>query len=255
MVDINYELISAADYENLPIDPDACFVALDDICQRNMNRMIDQDTSHEFDTAIRMQYMTTMAAYAKECGIDEVISAYSEPYDFQGFTKFSLAVKGTVARIRFRNRTVNRTSSVLLLQNTKTKIEHYILRLNEAIDNSDLPAHRKESLSQKLEELRSELNQPRLGFAKTFTVLSLILAGLGSATTVSADGPAAVTHIMRLIGVDRQTEEEAAQRLSPPPKALPAPTHPHPTKPQHAHQANRRPTPPRVGDLDGEIPF
>jgi hypothetical protein len=258
MVDVNYELISAADYENLPIDPDACFVALDDICQSNMNRMIDQDTSSDFDTSIRMQYMTTMAAYAKECGIDEIVSAYTEPYDFQAFASFSLAVKGAVARIRFRNRTANRTSSVLLLQNTKTKIEHYISRLKEAIEQSDLPIHRREALCQKLEELRAELNQPRLSFVKTFTVLSLILAGLGSATTVSADGPTAVTHIMRLIGLDRQTEEEAAHRLAPPPKALPAPVHPHTTKPLPPHLAARRPIQPispKGGDLDDEIPF
>ena len=102
MADVNYELISAADYETLPIDPDACFVALDDICQSNMNRMIGEDSSNQFDTSIRMQYMATMAAYAKECGIDEVVSAYSEPYDLRAFTAFSLAIKGAVARIRFR---------------------------------------------------------------------------------------------------------------------------------------------------------
>src|SRR3984885_7785528 len=102
MVDVNYELISAADYETLPIDPDACFVALDDICQSNINPMIGEDSSNQFDTSIRMQYMATMAAYAKECGIDEVVSAYSEPYDLRAFTAFSLAIKGAVARIRFR---------------------------------------------------------------------------------------------------------------------------------------------------------
>jgi len=53
--------------------------------------------------------------------------------------------------------------------------------------------------------------------------LSLVLSGLGSATTVAADGATAVSNIMKLIGMDKESEEEAVSRLSPPPKALPAP--------------------------------
>jgi hypothetical protein len=248
---LSYDLVTAADYENLPIDPEECFLALEDICQRSMNRMIDENSSNDFDSAVRMQYVTTVTAYAQECGIDEVVAAQPSQYDYNEFAKFSLAVKGAVARIRFRNRAVLRSTSVLLLQNTKTKIDHYITRLREAIENSDLPSERKASLCKKLEELRSELSQPRLGFSKTFTVLSLILAGLASTTTISADGPSAVTHIMRLIGVDRETEEAAAQRLMPPPKALPAPivdAKP-PIKPNASWST--RPT----DDLDDEIPF
>jgi hypothetical protein len=220
-----------------------------------MNRMISEDSSGQFDTTIHMQYMATMTAYAKECCIDEVVSAYCEDYSNQGFTAFSLAVKGAVARIRFRHRTVNRTSSVLLLPNTKPKIEHYISRLKEIIENSDLPSHRRDLLCERLEEFRRELNQPRLGFVKTLTVLSLVLASLGSATTVAAEGQTAVTHIMRLIGLDRQTEEEEAQRLAPPIKALPPPAHHNPTKHHPTRQTSRQPAPPQGGDLDDEIPF
>jgi hypothetical protein len=260
---LSYELISAADYEHLPEDPEECFVALEDICQRNMNRMIDENTSNDFDTAVHLQYTATVTGYAKECGISEIVQ--SSNFDFHGesayqdFAKFQLAVKGAVARIRFKNRTVLRSSSVLLLQNTKTKIDHYISRLREIIENSDLPADRQDALCKKLEELRGELHQPRLSFIKAFTVLSLVLAGLGSATTVSADAPHAVTNIMRLIGLDRQTEEAAARRLAPPPKALPAPaTHAHPPGKPQAPPSTRQRTyaaPPRGGDLDDEIPF
>jgi hypothetical protein len=252
MSELSYDLVSAADYENLPIDPEECFLALEDICQRSMNRMIDENSSSDFYAAVRMQYVTTVTAYAQECGIDEIVKAQPTQYDYNEFAKFSLAVKGATARIRFRNRAVLRSTSVLLAQNTRTKIDHYISRLREAIENSDLSSERKAVLCKKLEELRSELSQPRLGFIKTFTVLSLILAGLSSATTISADGPNAVTNIMRLIGTDRETEEAAAQRLMPPPKALPAPpiARVKPPVREHAGWDARA-----SSDVDDEIPF
>jgi hypothetical protein len=245
----NYDLVSPADYDHLPIDPEECFVALDDICQRNMNRMLDEHSSGDFDAAVRTQYVTTITAFAQECGISEIVAAQPTRYDYEEFGNFALAVKGAVARIRFRNRASTRNSSVLLAQNTKTKIEHYIGRLKDVIESSDLPVERRQALCQKLEELRAELAAPRLSFVKTFTVLSLILAGLASATTVLADGPAAITHIMQLIGQDRETEEAAAQRLAPPRKALPAPN---PTTPSPARKA---PTWEPAGNLDDEIPF
>lgn len=246
----NYDLISPGDYDHLPIDPEECFVALDDICQRNMNRMIDENSSSDFYSTVRMQYAATITAFAQECGISEIVAAQPSRYDYEEFGRFVLAVKGAVARIRFRNRASTRSSSVLLAQNTKTKIDHYIGRLKDVIENSDLSAERRRALCQKLEELRAELAEPRLSFVKTFTVLSLILAGLSSATTIAAEGPAAVTHIMQLIGLDRETEEAAAQRLAPPLKALPAPR-PAVFLPTKQVVPSWEPT----GDLDDEIPF
>ena len=90
---MNYELVSAADYENLPIDPQACFAALDDICQRNMNCMINENSSNDFDTAVRMQYMATMAGYARECAIAEVEQAYLDRKTI-ALTKFGFDYKG-----------------------------------------------------------------------------------------------------------------------------------------------------------------
>jgi hypothetical protein len=77
-------------------------------------------------------------------------------------------------------------------------------------------------------------------------VLSMVLVGLGSATIIAADGPTAVTHIMRLIGVDKESEDTAVSRLAPPQKSLPAP----PQKPPPV-RVNARP----AATLDDEIPF
>ena len=83
-------------------------------------------------------------------------------------------------------------------------------------------------------------------------VLSVVVAGLANATTIAADGQAAVTHIVRLVGIDKQSGDAALSRLASPPKALPAP----PRTPAHVR---KQPAPSREagngGDLDDEIPF
>jgi hypothetical protein len=93
----------------------------------------------------------------------------------------------------------------------------------------------------------------RLSFGKTMAVLSCVVAGLSSlasATTIAAEGQTAITSIMHLIGVDKESEDAATSRLTPPQKALPAP----PVKtvspsPGNAPQWNASP------DLDDDIPF
>jgi hypothetical protein len=72
-----------------------------------------------------------------------------------------------------------------------------------------------------------EIEKPRLGFGKTMAVLSCVVVGLSgiaaNATTIAAEGHTAITNIMRLIGVDKESEDAATSRLMPPQKSLPAP--------------------------------
>ncbi len=130
---------------------------------------------------------------------------------------------------------------------TRTKIEHYISRIRDVVAKSDMDAGRKRDLNKKLDELVSELTGHRLSFAKSMAILAAVMATMGSVVTISADGPSAVAHIMQLIGEDKATEETAARRLAPPPKALPAPPKP---------GTFGRPPPRSLPDeLDDDIPF
>ena len=79
-----------------------------------------------------------------------------------------------------------------------------------------------------------------------------MLLGLGSATTIAAEGPVAVNNIMKLLAADKETEDAARLRLAPPQKALPMP----PAKTAvPASGGGLSWDAPRGGDLDDEIPF
>lgn len=221
---MSFGLISEDEYATLPDDDEQCFVEFENICRRNMTRMIGDDTTPAFDRNVRDQYMAAVAAVAAECNIPNVIfQPTSGEEAYENFGRFSLAVQGEVARIRIRLRGERHPYSVLLTASTRTKIEHYISRIRDVVARSDLDPEQKRRLGEKLDSLAGELGSQRLSLAKTMALLAGVMATLGSAVTIAADGQSAVAHIMQLIGEDKATEDEAARRLAPPPKALPSP--------------------------------
>jgi hypothetical protein len=132
---MSYELISEEEYASLPEEDDRCFVEFENICRRNMTRMIDENTSGEFDREVRAQYMAAVAAVARECHILNVDYDPAKQDNFNEiFGRFSLAVQGEVARIRIRLRGMRHPYSVLLTGSTRTKIEHYISRIRDAVE-------------------------------------------------------------------------------------------------------------------------
>ena len=194
-----------------------------------MMQMINDQSNGNFDRSVQAQYMAAVSSVAVECGLTGLsrrIPAENSDSFYEEFREFSLAVQSEVARIRIRGRRSRNSALVQLTDNTRTKIKHYISRLRDTIDKSDLPDARKRTLHDKLDELLDELGKRRLNLGKTMAVLSMVLVGLGSATTIAAEGPSAITYIMKLIGMDKESEDAAVSRLAPPPKALPAPPPP-----------------------------
>jgi hypothetical protein len=246
---MDYDLISEDEYASLPDEDDRCFVEFEKICRRNMIRMLDQESSGDFNQAVRQQYMAAVSAVAQECNIPNI---HYEPETgsrfWEQFDLFSLAVQGEVARIRIRLRGQRHPYSVSLTGSTRTIIEHYISRIRDLVSKSDMDVDRKRRIEDKLDELLSELTKQRMSFAKTLAILLTLTTSLAAVTTIAADGQSAIAHIMQLIGQDKETEDEAAKRLAPPPKALPAPqNNPASRRASVRHSATR--------DLDDEIPF
>jgi hypothetical protein len=233
-----YLLITATDYESLPAEDDEeSFLALEAICRRNLERLSSGQSISQIGS-LRESYMAIVFNAASECGISDL--TYSRTGNVNDrFAQFVTDVDGLVARLRLRGRRRSGPYSVQLTTNTRTKIEHQVSRLRRMIEESDLPESRKRALLAKLDELSQEIaNSRRVSFGKILACLGPVLAAVAGLTTISADGPNAVSNIITLISKDKETEDNALQRLAPPPKALPAPLPP----PEPAH-------------LDDDIPF
>jgi hypothetical protein len=114
---MNFELISAEEFDSLSEDDEQCFVEFEAICRRNMNRMMSNETSRDFDRSLQAQYMASVSSVAVECDIiilSVPIPAENDDNFYDEFSKFSLAVHGEVARIRIRGRKSRNSVSVQL---------------------------------------------------------------------------------------------------------------------------------------------
>lgn len=258
------QLVSDDDYNDLPEDDDQCFAAFEGKIRASMTEKLDNDDrSGDYSQSIRSQYMAAVYSVALECGITAIpMPQFDNIQNFyEMFNLFELAVQGEVARIRIRGRRAVGATSVQLIDNTKTIIHHHVSRLRDAIIAADLPPDRKKALKKRLDDLIEELEKRRLNLGKVMLTLGYVVAGLAGATTIAAEGPAALINvqtaviaIIKEVGGDKMSEDTAAQRLAPPPKALPAPPLP-PARAAVARAKGPSWDTPKSADLDDEIPF
>jgi hypothetical protein len=248
----HYDLIATEDYAGLPDDPEQCFVEIEAICRRNLTRILDSpDSSADVAKAVMATYMSIIAATGTECGVANLdFNPAGDLWD--EYATFSITVQGIVARIQIRHRGARNPYSVQLTARAKGRVEIEIAKLRQTISaESALDDGIKSALNRKLDELVAEMNSgTRLNFGKVFATLAFTAATLAAVTTISADGPQAIANIMKLIGAEKLTEEDAVKRLTPPPKLLEGP------------KKQTKPSPPTVftrrdfaSDLDDDIPF
>lgn len=249
---MNYELISAEDYDNLPEEPDLKFVEIDRICRRNLTEMINEHTGDHFDEMVRLQYMTTLAASAAELGIPDIEYPHGEDHPSNYIHSFMLAVSGAVTRIRLRAGGRAAPYSVRLGVRTKAQIQLKIQQLRAIIEEAEMPESKRKALLGQLDKLNNELAETRLSFAQTMKILAAVSVGVCAGTSFLADAPQAIATITRLIGADKEIEEAEAKRIGigPERKLLPSPQTAEP--PPRTIAAG---TGTAHDDLDDEIPF
>lgn len=216
---MDYELISDDDYDTLPVEPEKRFVALEKICRSNMMAMISNDTPVVHDSELRIQYMTIVAASAEQLGINGI--NYVDHFDTveKDLREFTRLVTGVTTKIRLRNSSGRDALSVKLANRTKGLIEDQLTKLKASVTESTLSEDKKLRLLGKIEEFRDELHKERLRFGVSLAVLASIGAMVGGGTAFLADGPAAISTITHLIGLDKESEDAAILRLQGPPKA------------------------------------
>ncbi len=239
---MSHDLISDDDYDNLPDSPDEQFIAIESICRRNMAKLITEQTPGTYDNMVRLSYMSTVFAAAEELGFNSLFPFQNANTPIEAFDDFLLSANSLVTRLRIRRAGKKSSTSVQLANKTRGLIELQIRRLHEIIANSDLPAERKKVLKSKLDDLLSEVSSPRVSFGKVMAILAHIGVGVGLSTGFLADAPEAITTITKLIGVDKEAEDQEVRRLGPPPK------------PKQLTSQNIEASPIR-SEYDDEIPF
>lgn len=218
------ELLKKEDFDEPPDDLEECFIVMEQKCRdATVRALAVADNNNDLAQIVMLDYMAVVSAAAAECGVAD-LSYEAGDRIWSEYEDFSRAVQGLVARIRIRKRGKRADAeAVQLTMSAKAKIEVQISKLRTVIAQSDLHIDQKQSIDKKLDELLNDVrNSPKLGFGKTFATLAFLTASIAGLTTISADGPQAIQNIMRILGVEKRTEDEAMKRLAPPQKLLTA---------------------------------
>ncbi|MEG3087728.1 hypothetical protein [Sphingomonas sp. PB4P5] len=243
-----YDLIPEEPYDNLPQEPNDQFAVLVRIAQRNLGRLLDNSNSNDFSVEIRSQFISIVSGIADALGIEGLPPIGKDLADYNQYQMFQVYLAGLVAKVRLQGQLVARPLSVELGRVTKAKIQQQIDQLRRSIDDSDLDDTKKAALSDKLDDLQAELDKKRLSFARTMAIAASIMTIVGGGTAALANGPKAaetVMDIIRLVGEDKEKEEQERLRLLPPPKALP----------DYSVAAVEPGRSSFVDDLDDDVPF
>lgn len=209
---------------------------------------ISHETGEEFDSLLRLQYMTIVSSAAQELGVEGVYYVDQFNNIRENLDEFIRITSGVVARIRLRGSSGHDGLSVRLANRTKGIIEDELAKVRTAVINSELEDDSKKRLFKKIEDFRSELHKDRLRFGPSMAILGAIAAGVVGTTTLLADAPSAVTTIISLIGKDKELEDTEMKRLGPTtPKML--------IEDQSRDPSEKTSRYRKGDDLDDDIPF
>lgn len=216
------DLISIDEYENLPDEPEAQFVALEGICRKNFYKAVSGASGAD-SRLLHLNYMSTIAAIAETLDINFPFK--SNEVNINNFEYFQIVTSSLVAKFNLKNAGIRNPNSVRLQSRTRNLIEIEVQNLRKIISESNLPEDRIKVLLKKLDELVLEINRNRMNFGKVFAILAFVGAGLTQTTTFVIEAPEAIAKITAYVGEDKEAENQEILRLRPPqkPKQLPAP--------------------------------
>ncbi|MCF3593479.1 hypothetical protein LZG00_05660 [Rhodobacteraceae bacterium LMO-12] len=220
---MQYELATDADFSALPLEPRDRFLALEAICRRNLNQLINQDSTLESDRLIRLQYMRMVASAAEELKVEGVrFPVEADPAS--KFDDFLINIAGITTKLRLSGTRIGDPNSVAIRFEVVGLVKEQIRVLKHTIMSSDLPENLKKQLLIKLNDLAEEIVKPRARMAHIMHILAIVAAGVGGTTGFLATAPDAIVTITALIGEEKSREDEEVKRLGlDKPKQLPAP--------------------------------
>lgn len=217
-----YELIPDEAYDNAPDEDADQFVYLARIAQTNLQRMLDDSQSRDFESELRSHFMATVSSQAEALGIGE-LPVVQPPTSEGEYTRYQIVLSGLLAKARLRGRIIGKPHSVQLGKITREKIRQEIEQLKVYVAEADLTDAKRSALTDKLDDLLTELQHTRMSFARTMAIAASIMGVVGGSAGAIAAAPkipAGVSYIISLIGLDKEREDAEIARLAAPIKAI-----------------------------------
>ncbi len=215
-------MISDRDLANLPTDPAAAFVRIEEKLREELTNL--EQLNNTIPVVVYSRYMNHVIYAAKALGLNflqsfENINNASDLND--QYRDVSLIIDRFILAHKIRTAKRQQDFSVSLDAATKAKIRHFITQIKETIDHLDLPQNKKDTIYRKVAALELEIDRAR-------TQLQIALeATLEVADTAGAVGKKLnplrklFANINALLSRAKEAQDQAL--LPPPQQRLPPP--------------------------------
>ncbi len=241
-------LYTTEDIVSLPLDPKQRFVALEEICRKRYEAIIEHEEQWHNVQDARLSYMGTIVGAAKQLRIEPIASMKmprKSEWNDDRYEDFKNELEFYLVQLALQGADQNHKLSIVLEGNTKARLQTLIAHMRDHVRNLDLSPGKIDRLIDRIGDFEKELEGHRLGFASV-AYLTLFVAGAIADLGGAADQIRhLVNEVEAVIGVTKEEQDADAvgrvpsieikkiERLEPPtPK-----------------------TPKQSFDLDDEIPF
>jgi hypothetical protein len=244
-------MITDDELADLPNDPELAFVAVEKILRAALEVRLSRARNDDVDLdPYRLEYMTRVLAAAHAYKI-EALSALKIPRVtkqgiYEECQQFMADVDFVTMQIRLHEAQVSREGTVSLDLTTKRKIHHFIQKIRDQIEQSDLDVDKKEGLLEKLNKFAAEVDRDRTKLQAGMAFFVTLCAGIGDGFEKLKPVRDTFDSISRLLGQAMQLEEHFTPRL---------PSRKDRKRLEPPPEEEKQPSRPLGSDIDDDIPF
>jgi hypothetical protein len=229
-------------FDDLPDDPEDAFLVLEDHFRQECDTALRNASQDDRTDVIHVAYISQVLGAITALGLEaefksEIPSIENVSYNtYLDFNKDVMHYR-TVLRIRKSQR--RQGYSVQFNETAKRKIHHHLDQVLEIFNKLEVEDKKREKLISRLNDLQSEVNQPRTRFDR-FAALSMEVSGVVGDVAERSKVIEILDAIARVFW-GAQTEKQ---------RQLPAPRQPKTIEPPKPRIEPRKPS-----DMDDDIPF
>jgi hypothetical protein len=237
------------DYDNLSDDHETAFIQIVDQLDAQLELILSRQKGNGESHTHLLEYINSTLAAASALGIDDFTHWSVPSYDetWETYSTFSLAVKNFIIRIKISKTRLTKIYSVLLEQNAKTKIHHYIAQIRNIIENSDLTDRKRNSLFSKLNAFSADVDRSRTRFDNAM----LFLIDVADVAKRGTESLKPLTDLVKAV-TELMGEAKASE---PEPPSLPKPVEQKQIEGPKTEIVEQNPNSARSFNIDDEIPF
>jgi len=217
-------LLKRSDYENAPEDDQSAFLYLEETARQRMYEAFDEDQNGNVYYPLRDEYMTRVSGLAQTFDVPGV--EFDPDYNnFDNeFHRFINAVDYQTTQLNALQSKAARRTAIRIAAADRTKIQHHLGIVREAIEKSELSKKRRNAILKRLDEIEAELAKAKSNMGIILVGITVVVGFASDIDQLTDTIQRASSAIVKTLGQIRCAEDEKViEHSTPTPQRIEAP--------------------------------